>query len=150
MARILVVDDEPVVVRTLTALLSANGFDTLAAQSGEEALELLAREPCDLVFLDVVLPGLSGFETCARIRERHGPTLPVVMISARPDREAVRAGYEAGADDFMAKPPDTLALILKVRVLLRLKGLNDELLLSREELKRRVAELAVLHDIGRD
>jgi K+-sensing histidine kinase KdpD/DNA-binding response OmpR family regulator len=150
MARILVVDDEPVVVRTLTTLLSSNGFETISAQSGEQALELLAREPCDLVFLDVVLPGLSGFETCVRIRERHGPTLPVVMISARPDREAVRAGYDAGADDFMAKPPDMLALILKVRVLLRLKGLNDELLLSREELKRRVADLALLHEIGRD
>lgn len=150
MARVLVVDDEPVVVHTLTALLAANGFDAVAAGSGEEALLVLARLPVDLVFLDVVLPGLSGFETCARIRERHGPALPVVMISALPDREAVRAGYEAGADDFMTKPPDTLALILKVRVLLRLKGLHDELLESREELKRRVADLALLHEIGRD
>jgi GAF domain-containing protein/FixJ family two-component response regulator len=150
MARILVVDDDPVVVRTLTALLSSNGFEPAAAASGEEALEILARLPCDLVFLDVQLPGLSGFETCARIRERHGPTLPVVMISGRPDREAVRAGYEAGADDFMVKPPDTLALILKVRVLLRLKALNDELRVSREELERRVADLALLHEFGRD
>ena len=125
MARVLVVDDEPVVVHMLTALLASNGFEAVAASSGEEALLVLARLPVDLVFLDVVLPGLSGFETCARIRERHGPALPVVMISARPDREAVRASYEAGADDFMAKPPDTLALILKVRVLLRLKGLHD-------------------------
>lgn len=150
MARILVVDDEPTVVRTLTALLAANGFEALPAVSGEEALAALEKAPVDLVFLDVLLPGLSGFETCARIRERHGPALPVVMISARPDREAIRAGYEAGADDFMAKPVDTLALVLKVRVLLRLKGLHDELLLSREELKRRVADLALLHEISRD
>src|SRR5262245_54555080 len=148
MARILVVDDDPVVVRTLTALLSSSGFEPVSAASGEQALESLSRLPCDLVFLDVQLPGLSGFETCARIRERHGPTLPVVMISGRPDREAVRAGYEAGADDFMVKPPDTLALVLKVRVLLRLKALNDELLVSREELQRRVADLALLHEIG--
>jgi signal transduction histidine kinase/DNA-binding response OmpR family regulator len=150
MARILVVDDEPLVVRTLTALLAGNGFEAVSAGSGEEALELLARTSVDLVFLDVLLPGLSGLETCARIRERHGPSLPVVMISARPDREAVRAGYEAGADDYMAKPVDTLALILKVRVLLRLKALHDELLSSREELKRGVADLAQLHEIGRD
>src|SRR5262245_44098803 len=146
MARILVVDDDPVVVRTLTALLSANGYEAVPAASGEQALEILARLPCDLVFLDVQLPGLSGFETCVRIRESHGPTLPIVMISGRPDREAVRAGYEAGADDFMVKPPDTLALILKLRVLLRLKGLNDELLVSREELRRRVTDLALLHE----
>lgn len=150
MTRILVVDDEPLVVRTLTALLASNGFEPLGASSGEEALELLGQQPVDLVFLDAVLPGLSGFETCARIRARHGPTLPVVMISARADGDALRACYAAGADDFMAKPVDTLALILKVRVLLRLKALNDELLESREELKRRVADLAQLHEIGRD
>lgn len=150
MPRILVVDDEPTVVRTLTALLTANGFEAVPAYSGEEALRVLDAAAVDLVFLDVLLPGLSGFETCARIRERHGPALPVVMISARPDRDAIRTGYEAGADDFMAKPVDTLALVLKVRVLLRLKGLHDELLESREELQRRVADLALLHEIGRD
>ncbi len=148
--RILVVDDDPLVVRTLTALLAANGFEGIAAFSGEEALDLLAKTAVDLVFLDLMLPGLSGLETCAQIRQRLGPALPVVMISARPDREAIRAGYDAGADDFMGKPVDTLALILKVRVLLRLKALHDELLLSREELKRRVADLGLLHEIGRD
>jgi signal transduction histidine kinase/DNA-binding response OmpR family regulator len=150
MARILVVDDEPLVIRTLTALLAANGFDAVSATSGEEALDVLASSPVDLVFLDVLLPGLSGFETCARIREKHGPALPVVIISANPDRDAVKAGYEAGADDFMGKPVDTLALILKVRVLLRLKALHDELLESRETLKTSVQDLALLHEIGRD
>jgi signal transduction histidine kinase/DNA-binding response OmpR family regulator len=150
LARILVVDDEPLVVRTLTALLQASGFEARSAATGEQALELLAHGRVDLVFLDVILPGLSGLETCALIRERHGPALPVVMISARPDREIVRAGYEAGADDFMSKPVDALALVLKVRVLLRLKALHDELLTSQSSLRRSVADLELLHEIGRD
>jgi signal transduction histidine kinase/DNA-binding response OmpR family regulator len=150
MARVLVVDDEPLVAHALKALLASNGFDAISAESGEEALGLLETTTVDLVFLDVILPGLSGFETCARIRERLGPTLPVVLISARPDPDAVRTGYEAGADDFLAKPVDQLALVLKVRVLLRLKALHDQLLESREELKKSVEDMALLHEIGRD
>jgi signal transduction histidine kinase/DNA-binding response OmpR family regulator len=150
MARVLVVDDEPLVAHALKTLLAANGLEAVSAESGEEALRLLETTPVDLVFLDVILPGLSGFETCARIRESLGQALPIVLISARPDPDAVRAGYEAGADDFLAKPIDHLGLVLKVRVLLRLKGLHDQLLVSREELKKSVEDLALLHEIGRD
>jgi signal transduction histidine kinase len=136
MARILVVDDEPVVVRSLVAFLGSLGHEVVGAGSGEEGLELLARDAVDLVLLDVLLPGLSGLDTCRRLRATHGNGLPVVMISARFDRESVQAGYDAGADDFLAKPLDFLSVGLKVRVLLRLKRLHDELLGSRRELER--------------
>ena len=102
------------------------------------------------MLLDLRLPGMSGFEACARIRELHGPYLPVIMMTAFGDPVAVRRGYEAGADDFLHKPIDTPALILKVRAFLRLKSTHDELARSREEAQARARDLARLHEIGRD
>jgi signal transduction histidine kinase/DNA-binding response OmpR family regulator len=150
MTRILVVDDDPMVGKTLVDLLGLHGFPALRVESGEKGLERLAEEAFDLVLLDVRLPGMSGFETCARLREIHGPSLPVIMMTAFGDPVAVRRGYEAGADDFLHKPVDTPALILKVRVFLRLKSLHDELARSREEAQARARDLAQLHEIGRD
>jgi signal transduction histidine kinase/DNA-binding response OmpR family regulator len=147
---ILVVDDDPDVGRALKDLLGANGHPAALAQSGEEALERLAAEPADLVLLDARLPGLTGFETCERIRERHGPSLPVLMVTAFGDQEAVRQAARCGADDLIQKPVDTPSLLLKVRAFLRMKSLHDELLESREEAQDRVRDLALLHEIGRD
>ena len=93
---------------------------------------------------------MSGYETCERIREDHGPHLPVIMMTAFGDPAAVRRGYEAGADDFLHKPVDTPSLILKVRAFLRLKSLHDELAKSREEAQARARDLARLQEIGRD
>jgi len=150
MTRILVVDDDPMVGKTLVDLLGAHGYPATRVESGEKGVETLAEEGFDLVLLDVRLPGMSGFETCARLREVHGPSLPVIMMTAFGDPVAVRRGYEAGADDFLNKPVDTPALILKVRVFLRLKSLHDELARSREEAQARARDLAQLHEIGRD
>ncbi len=96
------------------------------------------------------LPGLSGFETCQRIREAYGSTLPVVIVTALGDSVSLQRGYEAGADDFLTKPINTPALALKIRALLRIKALHDEVVESREEARRRARDLALLHDIGRD
>jgi signal transduction histidine kinase/DNA-binding response OmpR family regulator len=151
MSRILVVDDEPSITRTLVDLLALHRFPaTVTAASGEEALEVLAREPCDLVILDVRLPGISGFETCARIREAHGPSLPIILLTAFGDPEAVRQGHEVGADDFLTKPLDTASLVLKVRAFLRFKGVHDEVVRAREEAQAHARDLALLHEIGRD
>jgi len=150
MTRVLVIDDDPMVGKTLVDLLGLHAFPATRAESGEQGLAALAASGFDLVLLDIRLPGMTGFETCSRIREAHGPSLPVIMMTAFGDPVAVRRGYEAGADDFLHKPIDTPALILKVRAFLRLKSLHDELALSREEARARARDLAQLHEIGRD
>jgi signal transduction histidine kinase/DNA-binding response OmpR family regulator len=151
MSRILVVDDEPCILKTLVDLLALHHFPAaVTAGSGEEALEVLAREPCDLVMLDVRLPGISGFETCARIRETYGPSLPIIMLTAFGDPAAVRQGHEVGADDFLTKPLDTASLVLKVRAFLRFKSVHDEVVRAREEAQAHARDLALLHEIGRD
>ena len=150
MSRILVVDDEPFIAKTLVDLLALHRFPAVAAASGEEALDILAKEAVDLVMLDVRLPGMSGFETCARIREIHGPSLPIILMTAFGDPNAVRQGHEVGADDFLTKPVDTPSLILKVRAFLRFKGVHDEVVRAREEAQAHARDLALLHEIGRD
>jgi signal transduction histidine kinase/DNA-binding response OmpR family regulator len=148
--QILVIEDDPNIARTLVELLGHHGFEASRAESGEGALDRLAQERFDLVLLDVRLPGINGFETCVRIRENHGASLPVIMLTAFGDPASVRRGYEAGADDFLQKPPDTPSLILKVRAFLRLKSLHDEILRNREAARARARDLALLHEIGRD
>ncbi len=127
-ARILVVDDIVANVRLLEARLGAEYFDVVTAGSGAEALEALVRSPFDLVLLDVMMPGLDGFEVCRRIKA--DPRLchiPVVMVTAL-DQAADRIrGLEAGADDFLTKPVSDTALITRVKSLVRLKMLTDEL-----------------------
>jgi signal transduction histidine kinase/DNA-binding response OmpR family regulator len=150
MAQVLLIDDDPLIGKTLVDLLSLHGYAAAHAESAERGLETLVGGGFDLVLLDIRLPGMSGFEACARIREVHGPYLPVIMMTAFGDPVAVRRGYESGADDFLHKPIDTPALILKVRAFLRLKSTHDELARSREEAQARARDLARLHEIGRD
>ena len=148
--RILVVAADPFVARTLMDLLAHHGYPVLRAESGEQALDLLARERIDLVILDVCLPGINGFETCTRLRETHGPSLPVLILTAFGDVAAVRQGHEAGADDFLQKPVDTPMLLLKVRAFLRFKALHDEIVCAREEARVHARNLARLHEVSRD
>lgn len=127
-ARILVVDDIAVNAKLLEARLTAEYFDVVTASTGREALRSAAEAPCDLILLDVMMPGMDGFETCRRLKS--DPALshvPVVMLTAL-DQPADRVrGLEAGADDFLTKPTDELALIARVRSLTRLKVMLDEL-----------------------
>jgi signal transduction histidine kinase/DNA-binding response OmpR family regulator len=148
--RILVVDDDPLVSRSLVEVLSRQGYAVVLAESGERALELLAAEGFDLVILDVRLPGMNGFETCRRIRESHGPALPVLIITAFGDAAALRKGQVAGADDLLHKPVDPSILLLKLRAFLRFKALHDELLRTREEARARARNLTLLHEVSRD
>jgi adenylate cyclase len=132
---VLVVDDLPQNVRLLDAVLSPSGFRVLTAGSGQEALDLLKEHQTDLVLLDIVMPGLDGYEVCRRIRKE--PTtafLPVVMITASGDQEKLHA-IEAGADDFVAKPFDRAELLARARSLVRIKRYHDTI-------ERQAAELA--------
>ncbi len=128
--RVLVVDDIVANVKLLEARLSAEYFDVLTAYSGAEALELLAIERLDVVLLDVMMPGMDGFEVCRRIKSSPKTMhVPVVMVTALDQTADKVQGLEAGADDFLAKPVDDIAIITRVKNLARLKTLNDEMLL---------------------
>ncbi len=128
-ARILVVDDIVANIKLLEARLTAEYFEVVTAMSGPEALEIAARGLCDIVLLDVMMPGMDGFEVCRQLK--HNPRtaqIPVIMITAL-DQPADRvAGLEAGADDFLTKPVNDIALITRVKSLVRLKLLTDELM----------------------
>lgn len=127
-ARVLVVDDVLPNIRFLEARLTAEYFDVLTATNGPAAIELCERGECDLVLLDVMMPGMDGFEVCRRLKTAPSTAhLPVVIVTAL-DQPADRLrGLEAGADDFVTKPVNELALLSRVRSLVRLKMLTDEL-----------------------
>jgi two-component system cell cycle response regulator len=127
-ARVLVVDDVPANVKLLEARLSAEYFDVITATNGPDALAICERGECDLVLLDVMMPGLDGFEVCRRLKT--SPTthhIPVVMVTALDQPSDRVRGLEAGADDFLTKPVIDIALIARVRSLTRLKMVTDEL-----------------------
>ena len=135
-AKILVVDDTPHNVKLLADLLGVKGYMVTTAATGEEALARLAADRPDLVLLDVMMPGLSGYDVCRRIRaEAATALLPVVLVtSLDPAGERVK-GIEAGADDFLSKPINQPELFARVRSLLRVKALQDEVGSQAEALK---------------
>lgn len=133
-ATILAVDDLPQNIKLLDAVLSPRGFTVLSAGSGEEALEILSAQVPDLVLLDILMPGLDGYETCRRIRSDPLTSfLPVVMITASGDEQKLRA-IEAGADDFISKPFDQAELLARVRSLVRVKRYHDTITAQGAEL----------------
>jgi len=127
-ARVLIVDDLLPNIKLLEARLTAEYFDVISATNGFEALELCRDGRCDIVLLDVMMPGMDGFEVCRRLKSDPATLhLPVVMVTAL-DQPADRVrGLDVGADDFLTKPVDEIALIARVRSLSRLKVMLDEL-----------------------
>jgi adenylate cyclase len=125
--KVLVVDDTPHNVKLLADLLAVKGYAVATAAGGEEALAKVASEAPDLVLLDIMMPGLSGYDVCRRLRaEPATALLPVVLVtSLDPHQERVK-GMEAGADDFLSKPINQAELFARVRSLLRVKSLQDE------------------------
>jgi two-component system, sensor histidine kinase and response regulator len=133
MPKILVVDDDEKNRKLLRACLADATTTVLEAASGEVALERIAHEDPDLVLLDVMMPGLDGYETTRRIKEAAGDTfLPVIIVTGRSDRDSRLRGLEHGADDLLIKPIDTDELTLRVRNLLALR--NKELTLRSRDL----------------
>ncbi len=113
MARVLVVDDDDLLVELVRYSLEAHGHDVLAAPDGVRALELLGREPVDVIVLDGILPGLDGLEVLRRLRsDPKTADIPVVMLSARRQERDVLGGLSSGADDYLVKPfiPEELAI----------------------------------------
>lgn len=129
-ARVLIVDDIEANVKLLEARLSLEYFETLSSRSGLEALECCADEAPDVVLLDVMMPGMDGFEVCTRLKsEQRTAHIPVIMVTALDQPMDKIKGLEAGADDFLTKPVDDIALITRVKNLARLKTLTDEMLM---------------------
>ena len=127
-ARVLVVDDILSNVKLLEAKLSAEYFDVVTAFNGLECLAKVAESAPDIVLLDVMMPGMDGFEVCRRIKsDPKTAHVPVVMVTALDQPSDRVAGLEAGADDFLTKPVDDAALFARVRSLVRLKMMTDEL-----------------------
>lgn len=126
-ARVLVVDDILPNVKLLEAKLTSEYYDVLTATNGKDALEKVAAQSPDLVLLDVMMPGMDGFEVCTRIKQNPALAhIPVVMVTALTDAEDKVRGLESGADDFLSKPINDTALMARVRSLVRLKMATDE------------------------
>jgi adenylate cyclase len=140
-AQILVVDDTPSNVKLLADILQARGYAVLTAANGAEALARIELDAPDLVLLDVMMPGMSGYEVCRKLRDNPATAmLPVVMVTALdPGPERVK-GIEAGADDFLTKPIHQPEILARVRSLLRIKALHDQLTELNQHLEARVAE----------
>jgi diguanylate cyclase (GGDEF)-like protein len=145
--RILVVDDVPVNVQLLTTYLTSVGYEVFTARDGEEALEKVAATQPDLILLDVMMPKLNGFEVCERVKS--DPTtriIPVIMVTALNEIEDKIKATESGADDFVSKPFNKLELLTRVKSLLRIKQLHDELRAKVKELelaRERLRQLAI-------
>lgn len=141
---IMVVDDHPVVVRQLEAMLTAAGYQVIGADSGQRALELLDTLLPDLILLDIDMPGLSGLEVCRIIKENPRTTdIPIIFVTVSDDKNDIVAGFAAGAQDYIVKPSTKEELLARVRIHLTMCKTQQELKASRA----RYRELSFLDDL---
>jgi len=142
---LLIVDDELITRETLKALLYNEGYNFIFAENGREALEKAAESLPDMVLLDVMMPGMDGFEVCRRLRaDKTLSELPIVMVTALDDTESKLTGIEAGADDFISKPYDKNELRARIRTIARLNRYRS-LLTEKEKVLNAVNESALLY-----
>ncbi len=144
--RILIIDDEPIIRLTLEGLLMQDNLDLLLAENGKRGLELAERYLPDAILLDLMMPDMDGYEVCRKIRAN--PKLaevPVIMITANDNREARIKGLEAGADDFLTKPFDSLEIQIRIKNILRLNRFQN-ITYQRDELARMNKELVTTYD----
>jgi DNA-binding response OmpR family regulator len=125
--RILVVDDEPGVLRGLKDIFSSKGFTVLTAADGESGLELALNDSADLIVLDIMLPRVSGFEICRAVRE-NGLQMPILMLTAKGQEEDIILGLNLGADDYITKPFRIGELVARVKAFLRRARMTDDTL----------------------
>lgn len=134
-ARILVVDDEPTNIELIEGYLEKD-YDVIPAPGGKEALQKISEEKPDVVLLDIMMPEISGYEVCAKIKQDESTRfIPVVMVTALSDIEDKIKAIEAGADDFLTKPINSLELRTRVRSLLRIKYYHDQLVKNKEQIE---------------
>ncbi|QDG60561.1 EAL domain-containing response regulator [Pseudomonas sp. NIBRBAC000502773] len=155
-ATLLIVDDEPQVRKLLETLLQHEGYQTLTAASGEEALQLVAKQPPDLILLDIMMPGMDGYEVASQLKgDAATASIPIIMLSALSESSARVSGLETGAEEFISKPVERVELWLRVRNLLRLKSHGDQLKrhsqLLEQQLQHHAGDSARMnvHDLAR-
>ncbi|MHB8883113.1 MAG: response regulator [Thermodesulfovibrionales bacterium] len=149
--RILIVDDEPMNLKVISFILENYGYAYETATNGKEALEKVKSFSPDLIFLDIMMPEMDGYEACRRIKEDPSSrNIPVVMVTALADKDAKLLGLKAGANDFLSKPVDTAELMLRAKNLLRIKEFEDFLKhhneLLESEVNQRTAQLSTALD----
>ena len=141
--RVLIVDDEPRILSMMRRVLEADGYEVVIAGEGASALDILRSEPIDMVILDVMMPGMDGFEVCRLVRRES--VVPILMLTARDASTDKVTGLDCGADDYVVKPFETDELMARVRALLRraqprhvevLRFLDVELVPSEREARR--------------
>ncbi|MBN2305940.1 MAG: response regulator [Anaerolineae bacterium] len=136
-AHILVVDDDWMNREVMEANLTMAGYRVSLAHDGEEALEIAASDPPDLALLDVKMPGMDGYEVCRRLKaDACTQSAPVVMITAYVSDQDRQTAIDAGADDFINKPVSSLVMFTRIKSLVRIKRLSDELAACQRELER--------------
>lgn len=144
---ILVVDDVPVNIQLLTTYLSSEGYNVISARDGEEAITQMQSQRPDLVLLDVMMPKKNGFEVCKLIKNNEETNfIPVIIVTALNELQDKIKGMDSGADDFISKPFNKLELLARVRSLLRIKYLHDELkdkVLQLQRAKEELRQLAI-------
>jgi len=127
-SRILCVDDEPVNLKLFDAFLVPQGYDVLHAHSGRQALEMIKEQKVDLVLLDIMMPEMNGYDVCRRIKEDQSRVnIPVIMITSLQIKKERIKGIEAGAEEFISKPIDPGEVLARIKMLLKMKELNDRL-----------------------
>ncbi|MHC4396260.1 MAG: response regulator [Planctomycetota bacterium] len=128
MPTVLVVDDNPQNLELLQAYLEDMDCKTVPAHDGLEALEIISSNPPDLILLDIMMPKMSGFEVCRRIKsDPKTGVIPVIMVTALNEFGDIERGIDSGTDDFLSKPVNKLELMTRVRTMLKLKHLTDKL-----------------------
>jgi len=139
---VLVVDDDQRNVRLMESILRGSGYQVVKAYNGEEALSLVETTSPDMLLLDVMMPKMSGFELCQKLKDRYETRLlPIIMVTALNALEDKVQALEYGADDFLSKPINKVELLAKVRSVLRVKALHDELEKNRREIEEKNQEL---------
>lgn len=138
---ILVADDEPVNLQVLTNQLYLEGYKVITALSGENVLDIVSNHDIDLVILDIMMPRVSGYEVCQQLREIYSlMELPILMLTAKNQTRDRVMAFELGANDYLAKPCDKSELISRVKTLVKLKSLNQELFIMNVKLEEKVKE----------
>jgi len=150
-SKILVADDDPRNVRLMESILKASGYPVIRAYDGQEALDKIASERPDLVLLDVMMPRMTGLEVCQKVRTQYETRLlPVIMVTALNALEEKVQALEMGADDFLSKPVNKVELLAKLRSMLRVKSLHDEVESTRRELEEKNRELVRIEAFKED
>ncbi|MFZ4816049.1 MAG: response regulator [Phototrophicaceae bacterium] len=127
-ARILIVDDDPLNVEVMQLYLELDHFQVFAVSSGEKALEIVKTQTPDLILMDVRMSGLSGYETCRRLKDNPATaTIPVLMVTAFSEEQDIQQAIDAGVDDLLFKPINGKIMILRIKSLVRIKRLSDQL-----------------------